>query len=234
MSDQLPLDFSSRVAAEDSPPPITLAKVKELIGRTWFDFEETETEITLDTRDSGDVGEETPGAEDIAEARRIMKAIRTVFPKETHLTDWETCDEWVSVTIKKQPRPMEEIRKDRLIAEFNAKFDAVKERIAEKFSLGLRSVSVYWRNDELDLNIVFGDQILYLSYHKQFDFRTEDDAETAAQEIMGMLNALPVESWGKREVSRPIKDFTGNYRPPNNVISIKQTLTYRGRLNLSW
>jgi hypothetical protein len=73
------------------------AKIKETIGNTWFSFEEDHDSFFLRSREHGDVGDEEPGKEDIAEANRLIKLLREAGFKPRG----EVIDEWVDVTIKK-------------------------------------------------------------------------------------------------------------------------------------
>lgn len=68
--------------------------------RTWLTPEGQARQgepLTFSTRDHGDVGEESPGREDIAEARRIAVAIRKQFPSAN--VELDVVDEWVSVHV---------------------------------------------------------------------------------------------------------------------------------------
>ena len=64
---------------------------------TWFDTELDGDLVILSTREHGNVGEETVGDEDIAEARRIITELKAKFPKAK--IDAEAVDEWVTVTV---------------------------------------------------------------------------------------------------------------------------------------
>ena len=77
----------------------TLEEIKKTIGQTWFTEDGCDSSlISLSTRDHGDVGEEEPGWLDIAEAKRIIKALREAYPQLS--IDSDTCDEWVTVEIR--------------------------------------------------------------------------------------------------------------------------------------
>lgn len=70
--------------------------IKRIIGRTWFDVSEEGDEIIIDSREYGDVGEESYGEKDLKEGRRIIRLLR-----ETGLScSIEGVDEWVIVTVK--------------------------------------------------------------------------------------------------------------------------------------
>ena len=74
--------------------------------RRYFDFEDAGESFTLDTRDGGSVGDETPGDGDIKAAKEIRAAIQLRFPLLS--TSFETVDEWTSVTVHCKPRPAPE------------------------------------------------------------------------------------------------------------------------------
>ena len=75
-------------------------KIKGLIGNTWFDFEsvdedEISDEISLSTRENGDVGEEEAGQADIDEAKRIIKILKD----NGFQCNGSVVDEWVQIDI---------------------------------------------------------------------------------------------------------------------------------------
>ena len=74
---------------------MTEKRIKEIIGDTWFDVSVCEGEPTIESREYGDVGEETHGIEDWLEGVRIVKALRA----EGVRCDVDTCDEFVMVNI---------------------------------------------------------------------------------------------------------------------------------------
>ena len=81
--------------------------------RTWFDIEKDNDSITLDTREHGDVGSESPGDEDVREARRLVQLFKQEFGNKVRV-DPDTADEWVSVTVS---IPKETMRASRGISE---------------------------------------------------------------------------------------------------------------------
>ena len=77
--------------------------IKDFIKKnnSWFDVEEEDDEqILLTTRENGNVGSETPGQKDKAEARRIFKLVSDKFPKQI-TGNLEEVDEFVYLYIKK-------------------------------------------------------------------------------------------------------------------------------------
>lgn len=89
--------------------PISLADCQSLIGHTWFDRESEneddiyDSSIIYSTRENGDVGEEEAGQADIEEARRIIKCLRAKFARSDYRIDGDVCDEWVTITIWRNP-----------------------------------------------------------------------------------------------------------------------------------
>jgi len=71
--------------------------VKKAIKGTWFDVEDDGGTIILSSREYGDVGDESAGAEDIKEARRLIVLLRNEFP--TVKVEGDIVDEWVMVTL---------------------------------------------------------------------------------------------------------------------------------------
>lgn len=65
---------------------------------TWFEVEDDDPgQLSLGSREYGDVAEEEPGEKDIAEARRIKAAVLGRFPDATVRID--VIDEWVTVAV---------------------------------------------------------------------------------------------------------------------------------------
>jgi hypothetical protein len=78
---------------------LTESNIKSVVGRTWFDVrEEVEGEFMIDSRDNGDVGEETAGVEDIREGKRMLPLLREAFPDAK--VSGQVVDEWVIITVK--------------------------------------------------------------------------------------------------------------------------------------
>jgi hypothetical protein len=80
---------------------VTTAEVKDYVKslRTWFEPENEEADrIDFTSREYGDVGEEQPGQKDIAEAKRLMKALRDKFGKSIKISG-DVVDEWVTVSV---------------------------------------------------------------------------------------------------------------------------------------
>lgn len=78
---------------------LTAAKSIVAQSRTFLYLEEDDPDrLYYTTRDHGNVGDETPGAEDIAEARRVRSAVKAAMGDSITVTI-EVIDEWVGLTI---------------------------------------------------------------------------------------------------------------------------------------
>lgn len=74
--------------------------IKTLIGDTWFDIDDDDDQLILESREFGDVGAETAGDKDVNEAKRIIKDVKRHFGDTLHIS-WDIVDEWVIITILK-------------------------------------------------------------------------------------------------------------------------------------
>lgn len=98
-----------------TPPPVpsseevnaqyesALAACRDRSIRSYFDLEVEGDHFVMDTRDGGDICEETAGQADIDQGRKIRKEIKARFPLIR--TAIEAVDEWVHVTVYNQPVP---------------------------------------------------------------------------------------------------------------------------------
>ena len=78
-----------------------LQEIKTLCDKElkWFTLEDSSNKgLSYTTREHGDVAEETPGAQDIVEARRVRKLLKEKFP--FCILDIEVTDEWVTLIIE--------------------------------------------------------------------------------------------------------------------------------------
>ena len=71
--------------------------------KTYLDIENEGdmNNIFLSTREHGDVGDETPGSEDIKEVQRVQKILQKKFAKDDIKIMASTTDEWVNLHIQK-------------------------------------------------------------------------------------------------------------------------------------
>jgi len=74
--------------------------LNDIIGPTYFNYEYDDDEVRIETRDGGNIGEETAGEADMRAAREIRKKVYLALP----LIDVEldTVDEWTVLTLKEQ------------------------------------------------------------------------------------------------------------------------------------
>lgn len=77
-------------------------QIRSLVQRshTWLDEGDHTNEVDdllFATRDNGNVGDETPGAADFKEARRVAQLVEASFPQVQ--TSVESVDEWVELAI---------------------------------------------------------------------------------------------------------------------------------------
>lgn len=71
--------------------------------KTYLDIENEGdmNNIFLSTREHGNVGDETPGSEDIKEVQRVQKILQKKFAKDDIKITASTTDEWVNLDIQK-------------------------------------------------------------------------------------------------------------------------------------
>ena len=83
---------------------LSIDDIEQFINRlgTYMDVvrPDGDRSILVDTREHGDAYDETPGEQDIQEARRIAKAVRNEFGRDAVAVSLEAVDEWVSVNIR--------------------------------------------------------------------------------------------------------------------------------------
>ena len=77
---------------------MTIEEIKAFVKEnSYFELDcDSEDELAFITRENGNVGDETPGNEDLVEGRRIVKLINEKFDI-TATTD--EVDEWVYINI---------------------------------------------------------------------------------------------------------------------------------------
>jgi hypothetical protein len=209
-------------------------EVKEVVGKTWFDFEETENFIVFDTRLNGDVGGETPGKEDVLEGRRLVKEVLRHFPK--HDVKMEVVDEWVHVEIKRIPKSPTLLREEA----FARKTKALSEKWATPIKNALLESSKVLLGDSSESKnharpfrwggkVIPGDggtgaTTFVSKYGKRYLYRDHLEAippfetpEDGRKAIRAVLDAVGGTLKGER-VREPYKTLTYNYPAPRNVI----------------
>jgi hypothetical protein len=115
------MDRISRIAGDEDGVDIS-AIFKWLkdgrIGRG-FEWEMDGDDIMGSTRDNGNVGDETPGIEDMREGRQIKQKIEREW-KDSVIVELDTTDEWTNVIVRMNPRRrkavMESIVREAVIA----------------------------------------------------------------------------------------------------------------------
>lgn len=81
----------------------TIQKIKSIIGQTWFDIEADEgSNVVIESRRHGDVGEETPGREDVREGNRIFRLLTDALKDDGVSVNIEAVDEWVMIQIRER------------------------------------------------------------------------------------------------------------------------------------
>ena len=215
------------------PNPLTTTEVKAAIGNTWFDAQDDNGKIMLDTRDHGNLGEETPGKKDIEEGRRITKALKAAYPQ--HEVSFEIVDEWVIVDIRTTPKSqakLAEEAKAQKVMELTKLWapkieNAFSQTEAEMFGEQRpqnHKTPFYWRNcieiQENGNTVIpvvasFGERILYRDHPQSIPaFLTAEEARQAAEKIAATLGG---KIRGQKQ-TRICERETYNYNPPNNII----------------
>lgn len=79
---------------------MTEEQIVKAIGSTWFELNDDDREdgkLLFETRENGNVGDESYGEEDYNEAVRILPMLRSAFPRQNF--EGSVCDEFVIITI---------------------------------------------------------------------------------------------------------------------------------------
>jgi hypothetical protein len=214
----------------------TVESVKEAIGRTWFDVSDEDSRIDVESRQYGDVGNETPGKRDIDEGKRLFKLIRKVFKASKWVLTFNITDEWVTVSLRKEPitakEKAEAVRKKR-IETVRSRLEALvlvanEARKAEGYRTPFSS-HVYdgHYNVSATVKVNFGKRYLYLEHmNSRFVFADEDTAGAAIADIMKGLEDL---TW-ERTVREPTPRRTGNRPPPHNIIEEEGYIEFKADL----
>jgi len=76
--------------------------IKLMARETYFDLEvRDDNKLEYSTRRNGNVADERPGKEDLKEANRLLRLLRSKFKKVAKITG-DTIDEWVFIYIDKK------------------------------------------------------------------------------------------------------------------------------------
>ena len=221
---------------------ITLAQVKRIVGKTWFDIDESDNFINLETREHGDVGSERAGKKDRIEASRLVAKLRKKLPADEYDITPDVCDEWVTITIPKDPIP-ESVRLRRrlmkrsqelqhaaneLLAPINAEWTKGMKENRKPFHFHIldRSFGCLAPRYEATLLTTYGERLLYRNHPGCCPVFT--DASTATAEAAKLLPRI--QDLGLTFVSVKDsgfhEDLTYNYPPPRNVIERSGRVEY--------
>ena len=188
---------------------VTLEAVKTVAGRTWFNITDECDDISLSTRAHGCVGSETAGKVDIAEGKRLMPLIKQGFPPSRFLVVFDVVDEWVSITIRKDPlTPREKLMAAQKKSRRKIN-DKVSKIAADLKAQGYAPAILYcdsgyqaeghlYRTARLHLVIPFGEVVTAL--YTSFRYKTAEQAEEAARVIIPLITGLPLAEWKMDEV----------------------------------
>lgn len=212
---------------------ITSAEVRELTGATWFDLQEEENQIILDSREHGDVGSESPGKPDLAEARRLTAELRKGFPR--HDVSAEVVDEWVVVTISRVEKSQERLDQDakekqtlQLRKKWAPHIEAAISSVSKKCLDSGINAKNYSTPFTWSSSVSLGQKTWSTTFRAEYGvrhlYRDQQGVIPAfktPEEIQPHLLALVKKLGGtlaSQRVSAPFKKLTYNQPPPNNVI----------------
>jgi hypothetical protein len=191
---------------------ITLETIRAAAGPTYFEFSDEYDHISLDTRRNGSIYDETPGKKDIEEANRLLKLIQKTFPKGKFKITAGTCDEWVSITARKEPLT----KKEKLIAKQKKERAKIAPKIKEitdnlkaqghdplylYYDNGYNAEYNPYKTPKLEIVVKFGKVVTAL--YTKFRYKDEQEAETAALAAMPLITGIPINEWKKIE-TRPL------------------------------
>lgn len=203
---------------DDSKNSPTLSGVRSVIGSTWFDVLDEDGRILLESRDYGDVGEETAGQTDVKEGRRILHALRDRFPLDDFQSSLDVCDEWVTVELRKEPRSADEKARRKQTALVARTVYQIREAIEaiptnDKHEKALLSECFSW-DDRINVVMHFGERFLYRTHLGAVPrFKSPDDARDAGLEFLNGLAGLPIGEW-EIKVTGPFERLSYNFSPP--------------------
>ena len=76
---------------------MSLEKARQILESSWFSDDGDSEGLAFSTREHGDMSKDEAGADDIEEARRLVKKIREECPDLQARI--ETCDEWTMISV---------------------------------------------------------------------------------------------------------------------------------------
>lgn len=75
-------------------------EISGIIGDSWFDIcDQNEGLLTIESREYGTVGDDTPSREDIREGNRIYRELRSAYKGSKYSILIDAVDEWVVISI---------------------------------------------------------------------------------------------------------------------------------------
>lgn len=212
---------------------LSAADIKAAVGNTWFDLEEDEDRLVLDTREHGDVGSESPGKLDVLEARRMAATLRKIFPR--HEVSLETVDEWVTLEVHRDEKSKEKLereargkRAEKLKGDWEPHITAALSSATEKclgenaqlknyappfswersLSPGTKSCTTTFRSE-------YGERHLYRDHQAAIPaFKTPEESHLRFSEVVRTLGG----TLKSQRVNAPAKSYTYNRPAPYNVI----------------
>ena len=143
------------------------------------------------------------------EARRIVKAIRSVFPREIYEVCDDICDEWVTVSVRKTPYSAEEIAKKAQEAKAWSVYSMVRDAVKalpKSESSSIRpaiKLEVHPVNPNKRMTLIadFGERFANLNHlGAQVVFKTEEEAEKALRDFTHALPEMSISGWEKEIV----------------------------------
>lgn len=213
--------------------------LEEVIGKTWFTVLEHMEHFSIESRDHGDMLTDTAGEKDVAEGRRILKAIRAVFPISKWKSKADVVDEWVVVSIQKKPfteLEIKQMRQKKKMAKLDKHIRALVSEANERTkkdncrpSFGGSCYDGHYCY-YATLNVTFGQRYLYPEHvGAGFYFANAIDAEA---ELKLLLEKVPELKVGRR-MEYVSERKTGNRPPPNDIIEVKHVIQYELKISKS-
>ena len=224
-------------------PLVTAPAVKDIAKHSWSDLEDRHDFISLTSRLHGNVGNETPGENDILEGKRLLEEVQKAFPASDFLSSFDVVDEWVCVELRKEPLSEEEKLVNsqraerhevaRQVEAIAREIDSPTDRIHLTFQSGYRAEGMPFRPAKLSLTAKFGERILYKNDRNcDFTFKTAEEAAAAVEKVLPKITGLSLGNWEALPVRPLYEKETYNFRPPNNIIERSSEVTFEARVNL--
>lgn len=229
-------------------PTLSREEITALVGGTWFDLHDEDDKFVLDTRQNGDVGSETPGKADIAEARRMALELKRQFPR--HEVRCEAIDEWVLLEVSKAEKSREKLEREEREERSRKLSQEWKPRVEEALQsatakcLGENtsaknyavpfswtgSLSVHGKSATTKFSSKYGERYLYRDHLGAIPvFLTPQESRKHFSDFIGQLGGKVT----GESMTDPTPSLTYNYSPPNNVIEKVGYIYYQVELPAS-